>query len=139
MPRPVKKIEKSKDFSCSMKQIYSRLSNWRIILIISNILAFTSSIISLIAPNKLSDLTDYITEDITPRFNKNPINEIMTDKNISQIDKKKMMDIMGSIDKDKLPKSIYNKVKPKMNMKEIFVIICLMEKENILGVIKENI
>ena len=25
------------------------------------------------------------------------------------------------------------------NMKEIFVIICLMEKENILGVIKENI
>ncbi len=132
MPRPMgnKKMEKSKDFKGSSKKIFASLKRWHFVLLISLVLAMISAILSLIAPNKLSDLTDYITEGITPRFSKNTITEIMNDNSISNEDKQKMMEIMGSIDKnsdnnvklramDKLPKSIYNKIKPIMDMKSI--------------------
>ena len=56
MPRPGgRNFEKSKDFKGSIKRLLSNLSNFKILLIIALTLAMVSSILSLIAPNKLSD------------------------------------------------------------------------------------
>ena len=129
MPRP-KKIEKSKDFKGSIEKIFKSLKPWRLAITISIILAMISAIISLIAPNKLSDLTDNITEGLKPRISETKIQEIMQDPKIPAEDKQKAIESFGNIDKnsntkdllkamDKLPKTIYNQIKPKMNMQKI--------------------
>ena len=130
MPRPHGKIEKSKDFKGSIKKIFKSLSSWHFLLGISLTLAMISAILALIAPNQLSNLTDYITEGITPRISETKITEIMKDDSISMEDKSVAMDIMGSMDKnskteellasiDKLPDSIKEKIEPVMNMRAI--------------------
>ena len=133
MPRPMsagKKMEKSKDFKGSMKKIIKSLSPWKTGIIISLTLAMISAILSLIAPNKLSHLADYITEGITPRINEITINQIMQNPNISMEDKQQMIEIMSSIDSnfnneellktmDRLPESIYNEIKPIMDINRI--------------------
>ena len=134
---PRGKIEKSKDFKGAMKRLLSSLSPWKVLLIISIVLAMTSSIISLITPNKLSDLTDYITEGLRPRVSEEKIKDIMSSDKISIEDKQKTMEIMQSLDKntkdsemleaiDKLPKSVYNEIKPKMNLGAIKSIALLL-------------
>ena len=130
MPRPHGKIEKSKDFKGSIKKIFKSLSPWHFLLGISLTLAMISAILALVAPNQLSNLTDYITEGITPRISETRITEIMKDDSISMEDKSVAMDIMGSMDKnskteellasiDKLPDSIKEKIEPVMNMRAI--------------------
>ena len=125
MPRPGSKIEKSKDFKGSMKKILKSLSPWHVVIIISIILATSSAIISLISPNKLSDLTDYITEGLQPRLNENTITEIMKDPSISLSDKEKFNNILTNTELSKeemlksisdLPNDIYQKIEPKMNL-----------------------
>ena len=130
MPRPHGKIEKSKDFKGSIKKIFKSLSPWHFLLGVSLTLAMISAILALIAPNQLSDLTDYITEGITPRISENKIAEIMKDDSIPMEDKRIAMEIMGSMDKnskteellgsiDRLPDSIKEKIEPIMNMNAI--------------------
>lgn len=78
MPRPggAREFEKSKDFSGSMKRLLSNLKPWRVIMTLALILAMASAIISLIAPNKLSDFTDIITNGIKPNTEK--LTEVVT-------------------------------------------------------------
>ena len=57
MPRPGRNFEKSKDFKGSIKRLFKSLDRWKVLLYFSLLLAMISSIIALIAPNKLSDLT----------------------------------------------------------------------------------
>lgn len=64
MPRPDQKIERSKNFGAAMKRIAKELQKFRILIIIAFILAATSSILSIIAPNQLSVLTDQISEGL---------------------------------------------------------------------------
>ena len=128
MPR-VKKIEKSKDFKGSMKKLFISLKPWYLSLCISIILAVFSVIISLVTPNKLSDLTNYISKGLVPNFNENTVTEIMNDSSISIEDKNTMMSLFKDIDTsdsnellskmDELPESIYKKVEPKMDMDAI--------------------
>lgn len=66
MPRPGRKMEKSKDFKGSMKRLFCSLKQWHVLLGLALVLAMASAIMALIAPNKLSDLTDLITEGIQP-------------------------------------------------------------------------
>jgi len=75
MPRP-QKIEKSKDFKGSMKKLIASLKKFHIYIIISLVLAMFSSVLSLIAPNRLSNLTDYISEGLRP--NTKVLQEITT-------------------------------------------------------------
>ena len=72
MPRPGKSMvhEKSKDFKGSMKRLIGNLKPWKFIMILALFLAMTSAILSLIAPDKLSQLTDTITAGITPNKEK---------------------------------------------------------------------
>ena len=58
-------FEKPKDFKKSLKKLFKNLKVFKIFIFIALILAISSSILSLIAPNKLSDLTDEISEGIT--------------------------------------------------------------------------
>ena len=61
-----KAVEKSKDFKGSMIKLIKSLKKWLIAIIISLLLAFGSAIISLIAPNKLANLADYISDGVKP-------------------------------------------------------------------------
>ena len=131
MPRHSRGVtEKSKDFKGSMIKIIKSLKLWYTGIIISLVLAFISAILALIAPNKLSDLADSITEGITPRITEEKITEIMNNPNISYEDKQSLMNIITSVSKetdntellakvDELPVSIYNEIKPIMNMNKI--------------------
>ena len=69
MPRP-RKIENAKDFKGSMVKLFKSLKKYHVAIIIGLILAMTSSILALIAPNKLSDVSNYITEGLKPDVEK---------------------------------------------------------------------
>ena len=62
---PMKGVEKPKDFIGSIKKLIYSLKDFRVLIFIAIILAALSSILSLISPNKLSDLTDEISKGIT--------------------------------------------------------------------------
>lgn len=62
---PMKGAEKPKDFIGSIKKLIYSLKDFRVLIFIAIILAALSSILSLISPNKLSDLTDEISKGIT--------------------------------------------------------------------------
>ena len=84
MPRPNRGVpEKSKDFKGSMKRLIKSLNKWKYSLVIALVFAFISSILGLITPNKLSDLTDNITEGLKPNINEITINEVMSTDSIS--------------------------------------------------------
>ena len=70
MPRPREKIEKSKDFKGSMKKLFKSLNKWYSFIFAALFLAMISAVISIIAPNKLSDLTNYITDGLKPNSEK---------------------------------------------------------------------
>lgn len=77
MPRPMHAPnEKSKDFVGSIKRLLSNLKPWKVLMTIAIILAFSSAILSLTAPNKLSSLTDVITNGIRP--NTEILQEVVT-------------------------------------------------------------
>ena len=76
MPRPHEKIEKSKDFKGSAIKLIKSLKKYQAGIIISIILAMTSSILSLIAPNRLSVISDYIADGLKPNVIK--LSEINT-------------------------------------------------------------
>ncbi len=69
MPRP-RKNEKSKDFKGAIKRLFKDMKKWHVLLFTSLILAVVGSILALISPNKLSDITDAITEGIRPDVEK---------------------------------------------------------------------
>ena len=131
MPKPMngKVPETSKNFGASMKRLFKSLDKWKYLFVTALVLAMISAILALISPNKLSDLTNIITDGIKPNINETIIKDIMQDKSISLEDKQKFNELLkNSKDKnekelinefDKLPKTIYNKVKPKINMDKV--------------------
>lgn len=128
MPRVGRNFEKSKDFKGSMKRLLSNLRPWRVMLFIALALAMISAILALISPNKLSDLADMITDGLTPQITEKTIMEIMTDPSISNEDKATLQSLMTSssedtdeilVKLDALPKPIYEKIKPQMDIAKI--------------------
>ena len=65
MPRQ-REIEKVKDFKGTLLRIFKSLNRWKYILVTSCILAMFAAILSTIAPNKLADVTDVISEGVKP-------------------------------------------------------------------------
>lgn len=122
--------EKSKDFKGSMKRLFLSLERWRYLFIFALFLAMVSAILSLNAPNKLSEFTDVITKGLQPNINENTMMDIMNDPDISDEDKALTMTILSKFNEDmskeemlalidELPESVYNKVKPSINMDEV--------------------
>ena len=141
MPKRDMINEKPKDLFGSLKKIFKDLKTWNILIFISIVLAIISAVFSIIAPNKLSDLTDEITKGIKPDVDKIAlVNEtiaanysgkevVVEGVTISPKDQNYYLKLLSTLDKDnpddfinkfdKLPKSIYSIVKPRMDIKVI--------------------
>ena len=131
----VNKNAKAKNFTGSLKRLLYNLKPWKIIMMIALILAMISSVMSLVSPNKLSDLTDILTEGIKPDINKiekisSKIQNNFTEENIIE----KSNEIFTSTkisqeEKIKFKKALSNQ--QQMNINEI--------PNNILHIIMEEI
>ncbi|MGN1336951.1 MAG: ABC transporter ATP-binding protein [Candidatus Coprovivens sp.] len=117
MPRPggPKVQEKSKDFFGSMKRLLINLKPWKYLMSIALVLAMISAILSLIAPNKLSDLADLIAEGLVPKTDKFAL---INDKMMSNFNednmKEKMYIISSSESISEDDKKIYMKTMQEM-------------------------
>lgn len=82
---PMRINEKPESFVLSIKKLMKSLSSFKILIFVAIILAVLSSILSLVAPNKLSDLTDEISRGIT--INTTNMKELENDltSNVSEI------------------------------------------------------
>lgn len=143
MPRPGGRgpgnFEKSKDFKGSMIRLIKNLKPWKFIMILALILAMTSAILALIAPNRLSKFADLIGEGLVPNtkmfeviseeMKKNEVPEdiIIDGVTITVEDQTKMISIYQKMGEetgtdnalalmDELPESVYKLVKPHMDM-----------------------
>ena len=152
MPR-IQKIEKVKDLKGTLIRLFKNLDNWRYLLILSVILSLVASILSTIAPKKLSSVTDVITEGIKPRIDNIEIITKEINKNypnykdieidgvkIKIEDQIKFIEIIKTTNKnmsneelleklDKSPKSIKSLIDSKINKDE------LKTKSTSLGII----
>lgn len=96
MPRPGRGAhEKSKDFKGAVKRLVKDMKKWHVLLAISIVLAMVGSILSLLAPNKLSDLTDTITKGITP--NTSALEEVVSGITNNFSDQNKLMNNYNKI------------------------------------------
>ncbi len=73
MPGPRGEAEKSKNFGKAIRRLFGELKNFRLMTIVAVILATASSVISIIVPNILSNLTDEITNGLRMEMNFNAI------------------------------------------------------------------
>ena len=141
---------KSKDFFGSIKRLINELKNYKLIIIIALVLAIFSSIFSIIAPSKLSDLTDEIAQVLvvkkdkfeeinnTIMKNNNSLNSFKIDNiEITVEDQMNYLKIVSSMDKnssinelykkiDELPESIQKVIKPGINWDIILGIVIFL-------------
>ena len=82
---PMRINEKPENFVLSIKKLMKSLSSFKILIFVAIVLAALSSVLSLVAPNKLSDLTDEISRGIT--INTTNMKELENDltSNVSEI------------------------------------------------------
>ena len=139
-----KENSKPKDLKKSLSRLIKELSKYKLLIIISLILAVFGSILSIISPNKLSSLTDEITnglminkenfktlnEQIYFNYTNNDLKEKEIDNiKISINDQLEYLNIAKDIKQDDvndlyskldlMPESIRNLVKPKMDLNKI--------------------
>ena len=57
-------VEKAKDFKSAIKRLFNELKGFKMFIILALILAALSSVLSIFAPNRLSDLTNEIQKGI---------------------------------------------------------------------------
>ena len=138
---------KPKNLKKSLSRLIKELNKYKILIIISLLLAVVGSILSIITPNKLSKLTDEITngliinkdnfktlnEQIYFNYTNNNLKEIEIDNiKISINDQLEYLNIAKDIKQDDIsdlykkldlmPGTIKELVKPKMNLDKIKVI-----------------
>lgn len=135
MPKPMGKpgsnnFDKANDFRGAMKKLIHYLNKFHTLIIIAFVLAAVSSILSIIAPDHLSNLTDIISDGLTPNISETTINEIMSSDTISLENKQEFMSIMSGISEDSssseifsaidsMPESVQEIVEPKMDFTAI--------------------
>lgn len=74
MPKPMggnkgQSFEQAKDFRGAMKKLIHYLNKFHKLILIAFVLAAVSSILSIIAPDKLSDMADIISDGLIPNIN----------------------------------------------------------------------
>lgn len=135
MPRPMggkggQSFEQAKDFRGAMKKLVHYLNRFHKLLVIAFVLAAVSAVLSIIAPDRLSDMTDLISDGLVPNISESTVTEIMSDPNISNEDKMEFASIMSGITEDstsseiftaidEMPESIQEIVKPRMDFAAI--------------------
>ena len=132
---PNMQIEKAKDFKGSIKRLFNELDGFKSLILVAFILACAGSILSILAPDKLSSLTNeiskglvidtknfkLITKNVTNSLNEenlgkvmpyiinideNSVLKVMTSTDISDSDKEKFKNILS--DRDNMQKNISN-------------------------------
>ena len=159
---PMKSVEKPKNFGEALSKLFKSLNGFKALIITSLLLAGLSAILSLVSPNRLSDLTDEISNGLTintenmeklkndlstnlneetfPELAKNILN-LNIDKstiykvntsNISSEDKILFNDIIKNIDKNNIINSISTLPESVLNI--------LLEESNYNNILitKEN-
>lgn len=136
--------DKAKNFSESLKRLLKELKIFKIIIIISIILAIFGSIFSIIAPKRLAKLVDEISKGLVVNtqniqelekqisINQLQKNVIIDGKEISVPDQIKTMQVMQTLNQsngtnakdlynkiEQLPQSVQEIIKPKMNIENI--------------------
>lgn len=107
--------EKSKDFKGSMLRLIRNLKPWKFTMTLALTLALISAILALIAPNKLSDFTNTISDGLVPntemlqelgeKISKNmstlnipaKMTNIFTDVNLSDSEKEEVQTVLSNI------------------------------------------
>ena len=137
--------EKAKNFKGAIKRLFGELGKYRKIVVVAVVLAIISAVLSILAPNRLSKLTDEIqkglvvnqdnmmelSEKVGENFSKGSNESIyIDDVEVSIEDQYKYMGAMGEItDKsnakelygkiDEMPDSVKEVIKPKMDIDAI--------------------
>ena len=103
MPRPGKQTyEKAKDFKGAIKRLIHELNTYKILIIISFTLAILGSILSILAPDQLSNLTDEISAGL-----------VINEENMTALNKKASANISEDKLKEMLPEILSPDVSPK--------------------------
>ena len=68
--------EKAKDFNGAVKRLFKELNKFKVLMAVSLILAAVSAVITILAPDKLTSLTDSISEGLV--VNKDGLQEIIS-------------------------------------------------------------
>ena len=63
-PGPRGAGEKAKDFKSATKRLFKELKNFKVVILFALILAMMGAILTISAPDKLSELTDEISEGL---------------------------------------------------------------------------
>lgn len=145
-------IEKPKNFKQAIKRLFKELKAFKILIIIALILAVMGSVFSIIAPDKLSALTDEISEglvvnkenlgiltnSITANLNSGNMANIEIDgTTISIEEQQEVLKIMKDVNEntkaeelykkiDQMPSNVQKVIKPFMDMNEIKKIVLFL-------------
>ena len=95
-------VEKPKNLLSAMKRLFSELKSFRIFIIISIILAITGSILSIVAPDKLADLTDEISKGL-----------VVNTDNLEQLTKKVTNNLKDNLNNENIQKILDIKLDEK--------------------------
>ena len=112
--------EKSKNFGAAMKRLFKELSSFKVVIGIAIVLAVAGSILSITAPNRLSELTDKIseglivkkdnmmsiTEQVSGNFSNMDPTLVMSSSSLTDEEKQEFMVVMSSLDKNDKSKAL---------------------------------
>lgn len=116
MPRPrgmgMGVPSKSKNFGAAIKRLFKELTSFRLLIGTALTLAMIGSVLSIIAPNKLSKLTDtiaeglvvnkdnmlLITDEVSNNFTNIDPSLVMNSSNLTVLEKQAFMELMSTID-----------------------------------------
>lgn len=119
--------EKAKDFKGAIKRLISELNVYKILIIIAFTLAILGSILSILAPNRLSDLTDEISKGLV--INQNNM-EILTKKATQNLSEENLKEILPEILSPNLKEENIQKIMLDKN-------ILKEDKENFTKILNE--
>ena len=140
--------EKPKNFGSAIKRLYKELKSFKVLILIAFIMAAASSTLSIMAPNRLSELTDTISEGlvvdsdnlvelaetVATNYAMGTLSDIEMDGvTISAEDQVEFMEILSTLDLssdeidttelyqkiDEMPESVQEVVEPFMDMDTI--------------------
>ena len=90
-PAPAKK---AKNFKSAISRLFKELKSFHILILVALILAALSSVLSIISPNKLSDLTDEISKGLVI---KTDVMKEITEKVTASVSEKNLQAILPQI------------------------------------------
>ena len=142
-------FEKPKNFKEAIKRLFKELKVFKTLIIVSLLLASLGSVLSIVSPDRLKDLTNEISKGLMVNTNNiEKLNKKISDKmtnpydtsnivinnvTINYEDQMKYVSVLSKYDKnskvedmykemDNLPESIKEVIEPKMNMNKIKLI-----------------